>query len=59
MSEEMDAVKTEDLPLDENSMKKGKEDDKKKKKKSPSDDTEEDESEEPKHKSRSKPKLCK
>ncbi|XP_052435415.1 protein DEK [Carassius gibelio] len=57
MSEEMDAVKTEDLPLDENSMKKGKEDDKKKKKKSPSDDTEEDESEEPKHKSRSKPKL--
>ncbi|XP_059424289.1 protein DEK-like [Carassius carassius] len=57
MSKEMDAGKTEDLPLDENSIKKGKEDDKKKKKKSPSDDTEEDESEEPKRKSRSKPKL--
>ncbi|XP_043117822.1 protein DEK isoform X1 [Puntigrus tetrazona] len=52
----MEAVKTEDLPLDGKPVKKGEEDDKKKKK-SPSDDTEQDESEEPKPKSRSKPKL--
>uniref|UniRef100_A0A8C1GUM2 Protein DEK n=1 Tax=Cyprinus carpio TaxID=7962 RepID=A0A8C1GUM2_CYPCA len=58
MSEEMEAVKTEDLALDENSIKKGEDDkQKKKKRKSPSDDTEQDESEEPKPKSRSKPKL--
>ncbi|KAF4102910.1 protein DEK [Onychostoma macrolepis] len=57
MSEEMEAVKTEDLPLDENSIKKGEEEKKKKKKKSPTDDTKQDESEEPKPKSRSKPKL--
>ncbi|XP_016313772.1 protein DEK-like [Sinocyclocheilus anshuiensis] len=58
MSEEMEAVKTEDLPLDGNSIKKGEEDDKKKKKKkSPSDDAKQDESEEPKPKIRSKPKL--
>lgn len=54
----MEAVKTEDLPLDENSIKKGEEDKKKKKKKkSPTDDAKQDESEEPKPKSRSKPKL--
>ncbi|XP_042597793.1 protein DEK-like isoform X2 [Cyprinus carpio] len=57
MSEEMEAVKTEDLALDENSIKKGEDDKQKKKRKSPSDDTEQDESEEPKPKSRSKPKL--
>ncbi|XP_016147923.1 protein DEK-like [Sinocyclocheilus grahami] len=59
MSEEMEAVKTEDLPLDGNSIKKGEEDDKKKKKKkkSPSGDAKQDESEEPKPKIRSKPKL--
>ncbi|KAL1259858.1 hypothetical protein QQF64_010435 [Cirrhinus molitorella] len=61
MSEEMEAVKTEDVPLDENSIKEEEEEDenkkKKKKRKSPSDDTEQDESEEPKPKIRSKPKL--
>ncbi|KAK2902731.1 hypothetical protein Q8A67_007444 [Cirrhinus molitorella] len=62
MSEEMEAVKTEDVPLDENSIKEEEEEEdenkkKKKKRKSPSDDTEQDESEEPKPKIRSKPKL--
>ncbi|XP_026102542.1 protein DEK-like isoform X2 [Carassius auratus] len=54
MSEKMEAVDIEDVPLDENSIK---EKEKKKKKRSPSDDTEQDESESPKPKSRSKPKL--
>ncbi|XP_052475454.1 protein DEK isoform X1 [Carassius gibelio] len=54
MSEKMEAVDIEDVPLDENSIK---DKEKKKKKRSPSDDTEQDESESPKPKSRSKPKL--
>ncbi|XP_073703441.1 protein DEK isoform X1 [Garra rufa] len=63
MSEEIEAVKTEDVPLGENSMKEEEEEEedenkkKKKKRKSPSDDTEQDEPEEPKPKIRSKPKL--
>ncbi|XP_059364275.1 protein DEK-like isoform X2 [Carassius carassius] len=53
MSEKMEAVDLEDVPLDENSIKEKA----KKKKRSPSDDTEQDESESPKPRSRSKPKL--
>ncbi|XP_042628921.1 protein DEK-like isoform X1 [Cyprinus carpio] len=57
MSEKMEAVEKEDVPLDENSIKEEKEEKRKKKKRSPSDDTEQDKSESPKPKSRSKPKL--